>query len=52
MIAEPRNTCVAAMGAKVIWADMDAPTGLLSPDSVRTKITEKTKAIMQVWYEI
>ncbi len=50
MTAEPTNTCIAAMGAKVKWADVDESTGLLSPDSVRTKITEKTKAIMLVHY--
>lgn len=50
MTAEPTNTTIAITGAKVVWADVDAKTGLLDPASVRSKITEKTKAIMLVHY--
>lgn len=50
MTAEPTNTTIAITGAKVIWADVDEKTGLLSPESVREKITERTKAIMLVHY--
>ncbi len=50
MTAEPTNTTIAVTGAKVVWADVDPDTGLLSPESVRRKITEKTKAIMLVHY--
>lgn len=50
MTAEPTNTTIAITGAKVVWADVDYETGLLSPDSIREKITEKTKAIMLVHY--
>lgn len=50
MTAEPTNTTIAITGAKVVWADVDAKTGLLDPVSVRSKITEKTKAIMLVHY--
>ena len=50
MTAEPTNTTIALTGAKVVWADVDEKTGLLDPNSVREKITEKTKAIMLVHY--
>lgn len=50
MTSEPTNTTIAITGAKVVWADVDPNTGLLDPDSVREKITEKTKAIMLVHY--
>lgn len=50
MTAEPTNTTISFTGAKVIWADVDPNTGLMDPDSVRQKITEKTKAIMPVHY--
>ena len=32
-------------GTKVIWADVDPTTGTLDPESVKRKITSKTKAI-------
>lgn len=50
MTAEPTNTTIALTGAKIIWGDVDERTGLLSPASVREKITERTKAIMLVHY--
>lgn len=50
MTSEPTNTTIAITGAKVVWADVDVNTGLLDPASVRTKITERTKAIMLVHY--
>ncbi len=50
MTSEPTNTTIAITGAKVIWADVDPNTGLLDPNSVREKITERTKAIMLVHY--
>lgn len=50
MTAEPTNTTIALTGAKVVWGDVDERTGLLSPASVRAKITERTKAIMVVHY--
>ena len=50
MTAEPTNTTIAITGAKIVWADVDEATGLLDPQSVRSKITEKTKAIMLVHY--
>lgn len=50
MTSEPTNTTIALTGAKVVWADVDPATGLLSPASIRGKITERTKAIMLVHY--
>ena len=50
MTAEPTNTTIALTGAKVVWGDVDSNTGLLDPDSVREKITERTKAIIVVHY--
>ncbi|MBC9910598.1 DegT/DnrJ/EryC1/StrS family aminotransferase [Chitinophaga varians] len=50
LTAEPTNVAIKLMGAKVVWADVDASTGLLDPADVRKKITEKTKAIMLVHY--
>lgn len=50
MTAEPTNTTIALTGAKIVWGDVDADTGLLDPDSVREKITERTKVIMLVHY--
>lgn len=50
MTSEPTNTTIAITGAKIVWADVDPDTGLLDPASVRSKITERTKAIMLVHY--
>lgn len=50
MTAEPTNIAIAMTGAKVVWADIDEKKGLLDPDSVISRITEKTKAIMLVDY--
>ncbi len=50
LTAEPTNTTIALTGAKVVWADIDETTGLLSPQSIREKITAHTKAIMLVHY--
>lgn len=50
MTAEPTNTSIAMVGAKVVWGDVDPRNGLLDPASVRSLITEKTKAIVFVDY--
>jgi dTDP-4-amino-4,6-dideoxygalactose transaminase len=50
MTAEPTNTTIAMIGAKVVWGDVDPNNGLLDPKSVRNLITEKTKAIVTVHY--
>lgn len=50
MTSEPTNTTIALTGAKVIWADVDPDTGLIDPESVKERISERTKAIMLVHY--
>lgn len=50
MTAEPTNITIALTGATIVWGDVDVRTGLLDPESVKHKITEKTKAIMLVHY--
>ena len=50
MTAEPTNTSIAMVGARVIWGDVDSRNGLLDPKSVRDLITSKTKAIVLVHY--
>jgi perosamine synthetase len=50
LTAEPTNVAIIQAGAKVVWADVDETTGILSPLSVREKITSRTKAIMLVHY--
>ena len=50
MTSEPTNTTIAITGAKIRWADVDKNTGLLSPESVKSKITDRTKAIVLVHY--
>jgi dTDP-4-amino-4,6-dideoxygalactose transaminase len=50
LTAEPTNVAIKQTGAKVVWADIDYSTGILSAQSVREKITTKTKAIMVVHY--
>lgn len=47
-------TCMATnepifnLGAKIVWADIDPDTGNIDPESVKQKITKKTKAIVGV----
>lgn len=36
----------ATAGLKIVWADIDPGTGTLDPDSVKRKITSKTKGII------
>lgn len=50
MTAEPTNTAIKMIGAKVVWGDVNPNNGLLDPKSVRNLITEKTKAIVMVHY--
>lgn len=50
LTAEPTNTTIALTGAKVVFADVEYETGLISPESIESNITEKTKAIMVVHY--
>jgi perosamine synthetase len=41
---EPIYNC----GAKIVWADINSKTGNINPESVLSKITSKTKAIIAV----
>lgn len=50
LTAEPTNTTIALTGAKVVFADVDIDTGLISPESIEKMITKNTKAIMVVHY--
>lgn len=50
LTAEPTNTTIVLTGARVVFADVDPETGLISPDSIENNITEKTRAIMVVHY--
>lgn len=55
-IISPANTFIATqstalnLGAKVVFADIDPDTGLISPNSVEKLITPRTKAIVLVDY--
>lgn len=50
LTAEPTNTTIALTGAKVVFADVEYGTGLISPDSIEANINDQTKAIMVVHY--
>ena len=53
VISTPQ-TCLATnaplfnAGAKIVWADIDPYTGNISPESIKDRITDKTKAIVFV----
>lgn len=42
------NTPIVTAGAKIVWADIDDSTGMLSVASVASKITKRTKAVIVV----
>ncbi len=48
MTCSATNEPILAMGAKIIWGDIDPWTGNIDPKDVAKKITPKTKAIMCV----
>ena len=50
LTAEPTNVIIALTGAKVVFADVELDTGLISPESIEKCITPNTKAIMVVHY--
>lgn len=50
MTAEPTNTTILQLGAVPVFADVELSTGNLSPESVESLITKKTKAICVVHY--
>ena len=48
MTCTATNVPIMAMGARIVWADIDPWTGNLDPIDVERKITRKTKAILAV----
>jgi perosamine synthetase len=50
LTAEPTNVAIKMAGAKIRYADIDYATGNIDPESVETKINNKTKAILVVDY--
>ncbi len=48
MTCTATNGVIVNRGARIVWADVDPFTGLISPEDVGRKITPKTKAIMAV----
>jgi perosamine synthetase len=50
MTCTASNMPILAMGAKIVWADVDPVSGLISVESIESKITKKTKAIMMVHF--
>ena len=50
MTAEPTNMAILHAGARVVWADVDPRNGNIDAQSLRQKITPRTKAILAVHY--
>ena len=50
MTCTATNMPILAAGAKIVWADVDSTTGLISPESIESRITSRTKAIMMVHF--
>lgn len=50
MTCTATNMPIISSGAKIVWADVDPVTGLISPESIEEKITNKTKAIVIVHF--
>jgi len=50
MTCTATNMPVLALGAKIVWADVDPKTGLIDPKSIESKISDKTKVIMMVHF--
>ena len=48
MTCTATNEPIMAMGARIVWADIDPWTGNIDPADVEKKITPRTKAIMCV----
>ncbi len=44
------NEPIVNAGAKIVWADIDPTTGNIDPQNVESLITEKTKAIVGVYW--
>jgi len=50
MTAEPTNTVILQCGARPVFADVDPLSGNLDPESVRSLLSGRTKAILVVHY--
>jgi len=50
LTAEPTNTVIRSVGAKIIYCDLDPKTGLLNLDSLSLADLKKSKAFMLVHY--
>lgn len=48
MTCTATNVPILAMGAKIVWVDIDPKTGNMDPNDIERKITKKTKAIIMV----
>ena len=48
MTCTATNVPILALGGKIVWADINPTTGNIDPESIRKKITPRTKAIMVV----
>lgn len=48
MTCQATNVPIMAMGATPVWADVNPRTGLIDPDSIKSRMTSRTKAIMTV----
>ena len=50
MTAEPTNVAIMHTGATIVWADVDPLSGNMAPESLRERITGRTKAVVVVHY--
>lgn len=50
LTAEPTNVAIKQVGAIIKYADIDITTGNISPSSIKSVISERTKAILVVDY--
>ncbi len=50
MTAEPTNIVILQCGARPVFADVEADSGNLDPESVRSLVNSRTKAIVVVHY--
>jgi dTDP-4-amino-4,6-dideoxygalactose transaminase len=48
MTCTATNEPILAAGARIVWADIDPTTGNISAESIASKVTDKTKAIIVV----
>ena len=48
MTCSATNHAINNTGARIVWADIDPISGLISPESIAAAITPRTKAIMVV----